>query len=86
MTGEFFLRDDLHRTTLIPLGAPGDVPVPGDYRGLGRSQVAVYRPGSAEWLVRADNGAITRIQWGGPSDLPVPAAFAPRFAAAAGAP
>jgi hypothetical protein len=60
------------------------VPGPGDYFGLGRAQLAVFRPGAAEWRVRADNGAITRIPWGAITDVPVPAAFAPRFAVAGG--
>ena len=71
--------DDLGRATRIPFGTPGDVPVPADYHGVRRLQLAVYRPATGEWFVRTDSGAATRVQWGGSGDVPVPAAFALRF-------
>ncbi len=30
---------------------PGDIPVPGDYGGLGVTEPAVYRPSTGQWLV-----------------------------------
>jgi hypothetical protein len=38
-------------------GAPGlDTPVPGDYDGTGRSELAVYRPTTAQWFVIGPGG------------------------------
>ena len=49
-------------------GASGDVPVPGDYRGLGRNQAAVFRPSTGTWYVQ---GGVT-VVFGVGTDTPVP--------------
>jgi hypothetical protein len=48
------------------------VPVWGDYLGLGRAQIAVYRPGTGEWFIRNDTGQPVLVQFGGPGDMPAP--------------
>jgi subtilisin-like proprotein convertase family protein len=53
------------------LGAPGDVPVAGDYRGIGWNQAAMYRPSDGTWRIA---GGPT-LQWGGAGDRPVPADY-----------
>ena len=50
-------------------GAPGDIPVPGDYTGSGSAQFAVFRRGV--WMIQ---GA-PAVQWGAPGDIPVPADY-----------
>jgi len=52
-------------------GASGDVPVPGDYRGVGRTQAAVFRPSTGTWHV---NG-LGSVAFGEASDLPIPADY-----------
>ena len=39
-------------------GAAGlvDIPVPGDYDGLGHTQLAVFRPSTAQWFANGVNG------------------------------
>jgi subtilisin-like proprotein convertase family protein len=36
-------------------GQPGDIPVPGDYDGVGYDQVAIYRPSTAQFMVLQQN-------------------------------
>jgi hypothetical protein len=50
------------------------VPVPGDYDGDGRTDLAVFRPPTAEWFIlSSSDGGLTQVTFGGPGlDVPVP--------------
>lgn len=58
-------------------GAPGDLPVVGDWTGGGQSKIGVFRPNTGEWLLDSgDMGESTDcaddcIVFGAPGDLPV---------------
>jgi hypothetical protein len=60
----------------IQLGANGDKPVPADYNGDGRTEVAVWRPSNGTWYT-STNPAINygAFQWGVEGDVPAPAHY-----------
>lgn len=54
----------------------GDIPVPGDYLGDGRTEIAVFSPTTRRWIIR-ENGSVnvTTVQFGAVGDVPVPADY-----------
>jgi hypothetical protein len=55
----------------VTWGRPGDVAVPADYDGDGRTDVAVWRPSTGVWWVRGR----PPLTWGRAGDVPVPADY-----------
>jgi hypothetical protein len=72
---EWLLRTDPGGTVRQQWGALGDQPVPADYFGLGRAQIAVFRPATAEWFLRNDQDQATQIGFGTVGDVPLPADY-----------
>ena len=65
----------------MTFGQTGDIPVPGDYLGLGFDQIAVYRPSTGQFLVLEPNNTTETLNLGvgGSADLsslvPVPGTY-----------
>jgi len=53
-------------------GALGDIPVPGDYDGDGKTDLAVWRKGDGTWRISYSGGGVLVQQWGVAKDYPVP--------------
>ncbi|MFE2728450.1 PKD domain-containing protein [Kitasatospora sp. NPDC059327] len=59
-------------TTQVSFGQAGDLPIAGDWDGLGHDQLGIYRPSSNTFALRHGDGSVTAVPVGEPGDIPVP--------------
>ncbi|MGC2236035.1 MAG: VCBS repeat-containing protein [Pyrinomonadaceae bacterium] len=54
----------------------GDVPVPGDFDGDGKTDFSIFRPSANEWwILRSSDTTYTTYNFGANGDIPVPADY-----------
>ena len=53
-------------------GTTGDIPVPGDYDGDARTDLAVFRPSDGNWYILGSQNGYWAVHWGLGTDIPVP--------------
>lgn len=68
------------KTSKTRLAANQNVPVPSDFDGDGRADIAVWRSATADWHIllstkNFDRSSSLVLSWGFPGDVPVPADY-----------
>ena len=73
-TANWFVKNSSTGASIQRLfGRPGDIPVPYDYDGDGRTDMGLWRPSTGEWLVKNSfTGQLRTVQWGIFGDQPAP--------------
>ncbi|MCA1623178.1 MAG: VCBS repeat-containing protein [Acidobacteria bacterium] len=70
----YILRSSLGFTG-VAFGESTDLPVPADYDGDGKTDLAVFRPSNGTWYLMRSTAGFAGIAFGVGTDLPVPADY-----------
>jgi len=71
--GTWYLSQSVSGFAGVQFGANTDKPVPADYDGDGKTDIAVYRNGI--WYIQRSAAGFFNIAFGAPDDIPQPADF-----------
>ena len=73
MTGTWYIRlSSTGQTVSRQWGASTDKPVPGDYDGDGKTDIAVWRPSNGTWyVIQSSNNKVLSQPWGESTDVPM---------------
>jgi hypothetical protein len=69
------MHTDNNSIHIITWGTDGDLPVPGDYDGDGRQDLAIFRPTDSTWWIFGSTSGIYSQPFGQTGDIPTPNAF-----------
>ena len=66
-------RESSRGVTTATFGATSDQPVPADYDGDNKDDIAIYRPASGQWwILNSSTNVATASAFGNSTDIPVP--------------
>ena len=76
VTGIGTLREAwISSINFVKFGIATDVPVPGDYDGDGKYDIAVFRDGV--WYILGSSAGLKYEYWGNSTDVPLPRKYLP---------
>ena len=76
--GTWYVHNSATNTdTIVTFGGiQGDIPVPGDYDGDERADLAIFRPAEGGWYVRnSADASVASVSYGQNGDIPTPGDF-----------
>jgi hypothetical protein len=73
--GTWYIVGSATGNRYVNFGISTDIPVPADYDGDARADVAVYRDGL--WYINRSTGGVVIASFGLAGDTPLPATFVP---------
>ena len=69
------IEHNLHHVLAYTFGISTDIPVPGNYDGDAKTDIAIFRPSSGQWFILKSTTSFlsyVAYTWGISSDVPVP--------------